>query len=42
MRLRTFSPELIIRENVKQITAEGAEFIDGTFESFTSIIFATG
>lgn len=31
-----------VKDIVKRLTAEGAEFIDGSQESFSTIIFATG
>lgn len=36
------SSKPIVKGNVKRFTANGAEFMDGTQEKFTSIIFATG
>lgn len=38
----TLSSKPIVKGNVKRFTAHGADFMDGTQETFTSIIFATG
>lgn len=35
-------PHTILKENVKRFTPTGAEFIDGTHQAFSLIIFATG
>lgn len=35
-------PKTILKDNVRRLTADGAEFIDGTIEKFTTIIYATG
>lgn len=35
-------PGVFLKGIVKRITAAGAEFIDGTHETFTVIIYATG
>lgn len=35
-------PRTVLQDNVKRFTANGVEFIDGTSQSFSSVIFATG
>lgn len=35
-------PKVTLQENVKRFTATGAEFLDGTHETFTVVFFATG
>lgn len=35
-------PQTIIKANVKRLTADGAEFVDGSNDTFTAIIYATG
>lgn len=35
-------PKTTLQDNVKRFTPTGAEFIDGTHENFTLVIFATG
>lgn len=35
-------PKVTLQENVKRFTSTGAEFLDGTHETFTVVIFATG
>lgn len=41
-RKKSLPPGTILKDNVKRFTAEGAEFIDGTTQPFTVVIFATG
>lgn len=41
-RKKSLPPGTILKDNVKQFTANGAEFIDGTTQPFTAVIFATG
>lgn len=41
-RIKSLPPKTIFKDNVKRFTAEGAEFIDGTKQAFTVVIFATG
>lgn len=35
-------PKATLQDNVKRFTKTGAEFIDGSHETFTVVIFATG
>lgn len=35
-------PQTIVKGNIKRFTANGAEFVDGTTDNFTAIIYATG
>lgn len=35
-------PKTTLQDNVKRFTETGAEFIDGTHETFTVVFFATG
>lgn len=36
-------PEMVtLKYNVKHFTSNGAEFIDGTYQNFTKVIYATG
>lgn len=35
-------PKTTLQDNVKRFTATGAEFLDGTHETFSVVIFATG
>lgn len=35
-------PKTILQDDVKHFTSTGAEFIDGTNEKFSVVIFATG
>lgn len=35
-------PKVTLQENVKRFTRTGAEFIDGSHETFTVIFYATG
>lgn len=35
-------PKTILKDNVKRFTTNGAEFIDGTTQTFSTIIYATG
>lgn len=41
-RQRLLPSKTSLKYNVKRFTADGAEFIDGTQEKFTTIIYATG
>lgn len=41
-RKNSLPPKTVLKDNVKRFTADGAEFIDGTKEAFTVVIFATG
>lgn len=41
-RKKSLPAGTILKDNVKRFTADGAEFIDGTTQSFTVVIFATG
>lgn len=40
--LSALPPKTILKGVVKRFTADGAEFLDGTRQSFTTIIYATG
>lgn len=40
--LSALPPKTILKGVVRRFTAEGAEFIDGSHRSFTTIIYATG
>lgn len=35
-------PKTVLKDSVKRFTSDGAEFIDGSWQSFTTIIYATG
>lgn len=35
-------PKTILQDNVKHFTETGAEFIDGTHQTFTVVFYATG
>lgn len=35
-------PNVILKGRVKRFTPNGAEFTDGTYQNFSSIIYATG
>lgn len=35
-------PGTVLQDNVKRFTPTGAEFIDGTHQTFTVVFFATG
>lgn len=35
-------PKTILKDNVKRFTSNGAEFIDGTTQTYSTIIYATG
>lgn len=35
-------PKTVVRDVVKRFTVDGAEFIDGTQQKFSTIIYATG
>lgn len=35
-------PKTILKDTVKRFTSDGVEFIDGSRQSFTTIIYATG
>lgn len=35
-------PNAVLQDNVKNFTATGAEFIDGTHQTFSAVILATG
>lgn len=35
-------PKAILKDQIKRFTADGAEFIDGTHQIFSTIIYATG
>lgn len=41
-RKKSLPAGTILKDNVKRFTADGAEFIDGTTQPFTVIIYATG
>lgn len=41
-RKKSLPPGVVLKDNVKRFTADGAEFIDGTSQRFTVVIFATG
>lgn len=41
-RQQTLPAKTILKYNVQRFTADGAEFIDGTRQTFTAVIFATG
>lgn len=38
----SFPPKITLKHNVKRFTADGAEFIDGTKQTFSLVIYATG
>lgn len=35
-------PKTTLQDNVKRFTPTGAEFIDGSYDTFSVVIFATG
>lgn len=35
-------PKTILKDSVKRFTSDGVEFMDGSWQSFTTIIYATG
>lgn len=35
-------PKTVLKDSVKRFTSDGAEFIDGSWQSFTTIVYATG
>lgn len=39
---KKFPPTLFVKDIVKRLTADGVEFIDGTRDIFSAVIFATG
>lgn len=41
-RENALPPKTILKDNVKRFTSNGAEFIDGTTQTFTTVIYATG
>lgn len=41
-RENALPPKTVLQDNVKRFTADGVEFIDGTTQTFSTIIFATG
>lgn len=41
-REKLMPPKTTLQDNVKHFTATGAEFIDGTHQTFSLVIFATG
>lgn len=41
-RLNSLPPKTTLKDNVKRLTTDGAEFIDGTQEKYDTIIYATG
>lgn len=41
-KLKNALPNVIFRDQIRRFTADGAEFADGTHQTFTSIIYATG
>lgn len=41
-RERKMPPKTTLQDNVKRFTATGAEFLDGTHQTFSVVIFATG
>lgn len=41
-RERLLPPKTTLQDNVKRFTATGAEFIDGTHQTFTVVFYATG
>lgn len=40
--LHSYLPNVILRPKINRFVADGAEFIDGTKQTFTSVIYATG
>lgn len=40
--LKSYSSRVTYRENVKRFTLNGAEFMDGSSQSFDVVIYATG
>lgn len=41
-RLKGFAKSVIHRGNVRCLTSNGAKFVDGSIDTFTVIIYATG
>lgn len=41
-REKLMPPRTILQDNVKRFTPNGAEFLDGTHQTFSVVIFATG
>lgn len=41
-RTSLLPPGAMLQDNVKQFTSTGAEFIDGTHQTFSVVFFATG
>lgn len=41
-RKKSLPPKTTLKFNVKRFTPDGAEFIDGTKQAYTVIIYATG
>lgn len=41
-KLKNALPNVIFKDQIKRFTVDGVEFSDGTHQTFTSIIYATG
>lgn len=41
-RQKKLPPNVILQDEVKRFTPNGAEFVDGTKQTFSLVIFATG
>lgn len=41
-RENALPPQTVMKDNVDHFTANGAEFIDGTTQTFNTVIYATG
>lgn len=41
-RQNSLPPKTILKDNVKHFTTDGAEFIDGSRDTYDTIIYATG